>query len=285
MPRLRPPRDPVTIHFDGEAVVAERGEPVAGGPRRGGHLALARSPKFHRPRGPVVLARGVRRLPRARRRVPNMMTCRVPAAEGMRIETQNVVGSQGHRSAAHGRLVLPGGHEPPRALCRRPRASSGSCRGSPGASPGSASSPRRRPPLRDPAGAAARSRRAGRRRRAGRDGGRAGARARAGAGSRWSRTTSPGAGGRGLLAGVEVDAWAALDDGVRRGRGWSRVSSCASGRPPPASTATTSSLVTNATRATPTGARRSRWSARAPSSLRPGPTTGSWRSKETTSPA
>ena len=44
------------------------------------------------------------------------MTCRVPAAEGMRIETQNVVGSQDTDLLRDGRLVLPRGDEPSRAL-------------------------------------------------------------------------------------------------------------------------------------------------------------------------
>jgi sarcosine oxidase subunit alpha len=93
MPRLHPPRTPVTIHFDGEAVVAERGEPAAIALVAAGHLALARSPKFHRPRGPSCLRGACDGCLARVDDVPNVMTCRTPAAEGMRIETQNVVGS------------------------------------------------------------------------------------------------------------------------------------------------------------------------------------------------
>src|SRR5450755_1844920 len=93
MPRRRPPTDPVTMQFDGQAVVAERGEPVAVALIAAGHLALARSPKFHRPRGPSCLRAACDGCLARLDGQPNVMTCRVPAADGMRIETQNVVGS------------------------------------------------------------------------------------------------------------------------------------------------------------------------------------------------
>ena len=94
MPRLRPPRDPVTLHFDGETVVAERGEPAAVALLAAGHSVLARSPKFHRPRGPACLRAACDGCLARVDGEPNVMTCRVPAAEGTRIETQNVVGSR-----------------------------------------------------------------------------------------------------------------------------------------------------------------------------------------------
>ncbi|HEX3345915.1 MAG TPA: (2Fe-2S)-binding protein [Polyangiaceae bacterium] len=94
MPRLAPPRDPVTMHFDGQAVVAERGEPAAVALVAAGHLALARSPKFHRPRGPSCLRAACDGCLARVDGEPNVMTCRVAAAEGMRVETQNVVGSK-----------------------------------------------------------------------------------------------------------------------------------------------------------------------------------------------
>jgi len=94
MPRLQPPHDPVTLHLDGEPVVAERGEPVAVALVGAGHMALARSTKFHRPRGPACLRAGCDGCLARVDSVPNVMTCRVPAADGTRIETQNVVGSR-----------------------------------------------------------------------------------------------------------------------------------------------------------------------------------------------
>jgi sarcosine oxidase subunit alpha len=96
VPRLRPPRDPVTIRFDGQAVVAERGEPIAVALVAAGHLVLARSPKFHRPRGPACQRAACDGCLARVDDVPNMMTCRTPAAEGTRVETQNVVGSRDH---------------------------------------------------------------------------------------------------------------------------------------------------------------------------------------------
>jgi sarcosine oxidase subunit alpha len=92
MSRLAAPRDPVTIRLDGEEVVAERGEPVAVALVGDGRIALARSPKFHRPRGPACLRAACDGCLARVDGVPNVMTCRVPAREGLAIETQNVVG-------------------------------------------------------------------------------------------------------------------------------------------------------------------------------------------------
>jgi sarcosine oxidase subunit alpha len=94
MPRTRPLRDPVTIRFEGQPVAAERGEPAAVALIAAGHLTLARSPKFHRPRGPSCLRGACDGCLARVDDEPNVMSCRVPAAEGMRIEAQNVVGSK-----------------------------------------------------------------------------------------------------------------------------------------------------------------------------------------------
>jgi sarcosine oxidase, subunit alpha len=84
----------VTIYFDGEPVLAERGEPAAVALIAAGQVALARSPKFHRPRGPACLRGACDGCLARVDDEPNVMTCRVPVAEGMRIEAQNVVGSK-----------------------------------------------------------------------------------------------------------------------------------------------------------------------------------------------
>ena len=84
----------MTIHFEGEPVLAERGEPAAVALIAAGHLALARSPKFHRPRGPACLRGACDGCLARVDDEPNVMTCRVPAADGMRIAAQNVVGSK-----------------------------------------------------------------------------------------------------------------------------------------------------------------------------------------------
>src|SRR5579863_110690 len=96
MPDSRSLRDPVRVWLDGEATAAERGEPLAVALLAAGHLAIARSPKFHRPRGPACLRAGCDGCLARVDDEPNVMTCRVPAADGMRIETQNVVGSREH---------------------------------------------------------------------------------------------------------------------------------------------------------------------------------------------
>jgi sarcosine oxidase subunit alpha len=96
MGRIQPPRDPVTLRFDGEEIVAERGEPVAVALVAAGHLSLARSPKFHRPRGPACQRAACDGCLARVDDVPNVMTCRVAAVDGMRIDTQNVVGSRDH---------------------------------------------------------------------------------------------------------------------------------------------------------------------------------------------
>src|ERR1700722_5097969 len=97
MPRRRPLRDPVTMHLDGQAVVAERGEPVAVALIAAGNHALARSPKFHRPRGPACLRAACDGCLARVDDEPNIMTCRVPAADGMRIEAQNVMSVMGSK--------------------------------------------------------------------------------------------------------------------------------------------------------------------------------------------
>ncbi|MGH7269367.1 MAG: 2Fe-2S iron-sulfur cluster-binding protein [Polyangiaceae bacterium] len=94
MPRVRPIAHRVTMELDGEPVIAELGEPVAVALIGAGVLALARSPKFHRPRGPACLRGACDGCLARVDGVPNVMTCRIPAAAGMRIEVQNVVGSR-----------------------------------------------------------------------------------------------------------------------------------------------------------------------------------------------
>jgi sarcosine oxidase subunit alpha len=85
-------RDPVTITLDGEPVPAERGEPVAAALVRAGKLMIARSPKFHRPRGPSCMRAECDGCLARVDEVPNIMTCMVPAEEGTAVVTQNRLG-------------------------------------------------------------------------------------------------------------------------------------------------------------------------------------------------
>ena len=92
--RVVPLQHPVTLYFEGEPTRAEQGEPVAAALVASGRLALARSSKFHRPRGPACLRGACDGCLARVDGVPNVMTCRVPASEGMHVEVQNVLGSE-----------------------------------------------------------------------------------------------------------------------------------------------------------------------------------------------
>ncbi len=87
-------RDPVTFRFDGDDVTAERGEPIAAALVASGRIALARSPKFHRPRGPSCFRAACDGCLARVDGVPNIMTCLTPAREGMIVEAQNTLGSR-----------------------------------------------------------------------------------------------------------------------------------------------------------------------------------------------
>ncbi len=60
MPRTRALVHPVTITLDGEPIEAEAGEPLAAALVAAGKTTIARSPKFHRPRGPACPSCGQR---------------------------------------------------------------------------------------------------------------------------------------------------------------------------------------------------------------------------------
>jgi len=90
----REPRDPVRFDFDGEEVVAERGEPIAAALVASGRLAIARSPKFHRPRGPSCFRAACDGCLARVDGVPNVMTCLHPARDGAVVESQNTLGSR-----------------------------------------------------------------------------------------------------------------------------------------------------------------------------------------------
>ena len=82
----------VTITLDGKPILAERGEPVAAALVRAGKLMIARSPKFHRPRGPSCMRAACDGCLARVDETPNVMTCMVPAEEGTAVVTQNRLG-------------------------------------------------------------------------------------------------------------------------------------------------------------------------------------------------
>lgn len=98
MPRIRDPRraPDCTIEVDGRPVAARAGESVAAALVAAGRLVVARSAKYHRPRGPFCLAGSCHACTARIDGVPNQRTCRVPCRPGLVVETQN-----GFPSAAH----------------------------------------------------------------------------------------------------------------------------------------------------------------------------------------
>jgi len=92
--RLRDPVDPVTVTLDGDRITAERGEPLAASLVSAGELVLARSPKFHRPRGPSCMRAACDGCLARVDGAPNVMTCMVPAADGTAVVSQNRLGSR-----------------------------------------------------------------------------------------------------------------------------------------------------------------------------------------------
>ncbi len=90
--RTVPLRDPVTITLDGEEVLAERGEPVAAALIAAGKMMIARSPKFHRPRGPACMRAACDGCLARVDETPNVMTCMIAAQEGMTVVSQNRLG-------------------------------------------------------------------------------------------------------------------------------------------------------------------------------------------------
>lgn len=83
---------PVTFTLDGESLQAERGESVATALVAAGKTTIARSPKFHRPRGPSCFRGACDGCLARVDETPNIMTCLVPVAEGTSVVSQNRLG-------------------------------------------------------------------------------------------------------------------------------------------------------------------------------------------------
>ncbi|MBX3211633.1 MAG: (2Fe-2S)-binding protein [Labilithrix sp.] len=90
--RTRPLANPVTFTLDGEKLQAERGEPLAAALVAAGKSTIARSPKFHRPRGPACMRGACDGCLARVDDAPNVMTCLVPAEDGVAVVTQNRLG-------------------------------------------------------------------------------------------------------------------------------------------------------------------------------------------------
>jgi sarcosine oxidase subunit alpha len=95
MARLQDPRfaPDCTITFEGKRVPARTGETVAAALLAAGQAIIARSSKYHRPRGAFCLAGSCNQCLARVDGLPNQRTCRTPCREGLVVEAQNTLGS------------------------------------------------------------------------------------------------------------------------------------------------------------------------------------------------
>lgn len=93
MPRLPDPRfqPDCTIEVDGRPLPARAGESVAVALLAAGEALLARSAKYHRPRGPFCLAGSCHACLARVDGLPNQRTCLVPCRPGLAVETQHAL--------------------------------------------------------------------------------------------------------------------------------------------------------------------------------------------------
>ena len=84
----------VEFSLDGETLTGEEGAPIAVALVAAGKVALARSPKFHRPRGPACLRGGCDGCLMRVDGEPNVMTCLAPLRAGTEVSSQNTLGSR-----------------------------------------------------------------------------------------------------------------------------------------------------------------------------------------------
>jgi len=89
IPDASPRGRAITVDLEGEAVPAVEGEPVACSLLVAGEDLLARSIKYHRPRGAFCFAAACSHCLMRVDGLPNVYTCRTPARAGMRLERQN----------------------------------------------------------------------------------------------------------------------------------------------------------------------------------------------------
>lgn len=91
MPRLADPRfaPDCTIAVDGRRIPARAGEPITSALLAAGRPLLARSAKYHRPRGPFCLAGSCGSCLVRVDGAPDVRACDTPCRQGLRVETQN----------------------------------------------------------------------------------------------------------------------------------------------------------------------------------------------------
>ncbi len=84
-----PPPVTVTVEHDGVAVTAHEGEPLALALAAAGHLTLARSPKYHRARGPSCMRGSCDGCLVRVDDTPGVMACQAVVRPGMIVRSQN----------------------------------------------------------------------------------------------------------------------------------------------------------------------------------------------------
>jgi sarcosine oxidase subunit alpha len=89
LPDASPRGRAITVDLEGEAIPAVEGEPVACSLIAAGETVLARSIKYHRPRGAFCFAAACSHCLMRVDGQPNVYTCRTPARAGMKLERQN----------------------------------------------------------------------------------------------------------------------------------------------------------------------------------------------------
>jgi sarcosine oxidase subunit alpha len=85
-----------TIEVEGRPVAARAGESVASALLAAGKPLLARSPKYHRPRGPFCLSGSCGSCLMRIDGLPNQLACRIPCRDGLAARQQNAFPSAEH---------------------------------------------------------------------------------------------------------------------------------------------------------------------------------------------
>ena len=93
-PRRTKIQNPARFTFDGASFEGEAGESIAQALIAAENLTIARSPKFHRPRGPACFRAACDGCLARVDGVPNVMTCLHPLKDGAVVESQNSLGSR-----------------------------------------------------------------------------------------------------------------------------------------------------------------------------------------------
>jgi sarcosine oxidase subunit alpha len=98
-----------TIHLDGTPLPARSGEPLAVALLSAGRPLLARSHKYHRPRGPFCLAGSCHGCLVRVDGQPDLRACRTPCREGLSVETQHGLPDATHDLLEAIDLLTPAG--------------------------------------------------------------------------------------------------------------------------------------------------------------------------------